>query len=75
MNARVLGRMNCAGGGCSERVGCRRFDDPRMVLEVVKGADGTKRPVHVWGSFDVERKRFGNCVVRVVTQERERRAA
>jgi hypothetical protein len=46
-------KVNCAGQGCPERDGCRRF-----VLRLPTG--GHKQ--FDWASFDIERMFFGDCL-------------
>lgn len=48
------GRMNCAGQGCRDREGCRRY----RVMIHARGAD-REHPHGAWGSFDVEKRRMG----------------
>lgn len=54
-----LHRINCAGQGCEEREGCRRY---RMRLpEQGQKAVQFERLRYQWASFDVERAVFGDC--------------
>jgi hypothetical protein len=48
-----LTKLNCAGSGCEEREGCRRYR--------VRIGEDWRRWTGRWGSFDVERGRYGTC--------------
>lgn len=63
LRGRGMRNANCAGVGCPERSGCTRFEE-RQVDRWVEDGGGVKHPKSEWGSFDVERERFGNCAVR-----------
>lgn len=58
-----LRRANCAGQGCEEREGCKRYRvralAPRVEREDEKSAPWT------WVSADVERGLLGSCALRV----------
>lgn len=55
-----LAKLNCAGQGCPERGGCRRYV-LRIPDRKERGQGGLERPVFEWGSFDVERELTGRC--------------
>lgn len=52
-------KLNCAGQGCPERQGCRRYEVGIVGhKEIVQGKEVA---VLDWASFDIERQRFGDC--------------
>jgi hypothetical protein len=51
-----LGRLNCAGVGCADREGCRRY---RIRLPRLGEVE---HKIFDWASFDVERELKGDCV-------------
>lgn len=53
-----LHRVNCAGQGCVERWGCRRY---RIRLPEDGQRVSAERLVYPWASFDLERLWFGSC--------------
>lgn len=55
-----LARLNCAGHGCDERVGCRRYE-ARVPSGRVESPSGYEAEHYTWGSFDVERLLLGSC--------------
>ena len=50
----------CAGQGCPERDGCRRFEWRIPDKVTIHG------PVCAWASLDIERQRNGECEARIV---------
>lgn len=56
MEIKRLNSLNCAGQGCQERDQCRRYR-----VRVNSPACTKEHPFGEWGSFDVERSRFGDC--------------
>jgi hypothetical protein len=60
-----VSKLNCAGQGCDERVGCRRYE---VLVPSSKELDasGKERLMYSWGSFDIERKLFRACSARAV---------
>jgi hypothetical protein len=60
-------RVNCAGQGCGERDGCRRF---RLRLpREGQTAVPSERLIFDWASFDLEKK-SGECPVFVKFREK-----
>lgn len=59
-----VAKLNCAGRGCPEREGCRRFETRISVGKRV-AANGYELKTYTWASFDVERARFGDCPARI----------
>ena len=58
-----ISRHNCAGQGCPERDGCKRFEE-RRIARFARTPHGPE-PVYEWASFDIERLKFGDCRVRI----------
>lgn len=50
-----LARSNCAGRGCAERDGCRRYR--------VRIGDYARSEAVYWISADIERVVYGSCAV------------
>lgn len=46
-------KANCAGFGCEDRAGCRRYQ--------VRIGEEWRRGTGLWASFDVERLLMGEC--------------
>lgn len=55
-------RANCAGQGCADRDGCRRYV-LRLANGKQRGRDGEEHPVFAWVSWDLERvvRPGGDC--------------
>ena len=51
-----LGRLNCAGQGCEQRMECRRYR-----IRLPRIGEGPEK-LFDWGSFDIEKLWFvGDC--------------
>jgi len=61
-------KTNCAGQGCPERDGCRRYE-VRIPdrIEIVKSHH---IPRMEWASFDLERRWTGECQHRIALHEK-----
>jgi hypothetical protein len=66
-------KLNCAGQGCPERAGCRRYE--LRLAERYEEVHGYKIPRFDWASFDLERAASGSCENRVRMYEAKRGAA
>lgn len=55
-----IARLNCAGAGCDERDGCRRYE-ARVASGRNVSASGYEWKTYTWASFDVERRIKGTC--------------
>lgn len=53
----VAYETNCAGQGCPDSDGCRRF----QMRMATKETRGTESPAFEWASFDLERSTLGDC--------------
>lgn len=60
----ALAKLNCAGVGCPERDGCRRYETRISVGKLV-AKNGFEYKTYAWASFDVERELMGDCPSRV----------
>lgn len=54
---------NCVGHGCPERGACMRYLRPAW--RASKPKDGSPIIVQKWASYDIERKRFGDCPAKI----------
>lgn len=60
-------KLNCAGQGCPERDGCRRYE-----IRIAEGhleVGGVRVQQFGWASFDLEREAFGGCFSRIRVHE------
>jgi hypothetical protein len=55
-----LAKLNCAGRGCPDRGGCRRYE-ARIASGKAVAPNGYEYKTFEWASFDVERARYGDC--------------
>ena len=53
-----LAKLNCAGAGCADRDGCRRYVD-RIATGKQVAKNGYEFKTYAWASFDVERRVIG----------------
>lgn len=61
--------LNCAGQGCPERDGCKRYEHRQSSSFI---ADGEKKiPVFEWASYDVERALFDSCAARIAVRNKQ----
>ena len=59
-----LAKVNCAGRGCPEREGCRRYET-RIATGKLVAKNGYEFKTYSWASFDVERAAMGDCAARI----------
>ncbi len=65
-------KTNCAGSGCPERTGCRRYEARVIAHYVVRGE--VRIPVLAWASLDIERAAYGSCPARIPVHQHRRAA-
>jgi hypothetical protein len=63
-SASALAKLNCAGVGCPERDGCRRYET-RIAVGKRVAKNGFEYKTYTWASFDVERELMGDCPSRI----------
>lgn len=66
MDEKKYWRVNCAGQGCPDRDGCRRY---RLRLPEVVAGPRPQVPIFAWASWDIERDRVGECESKVKFRE------